>query len=304
MTTQYLILPAKQVFEDSDGKPLVGGKLYTYDAGTSTLKKTYQDRGGASENTNPIILDARGECTVYGTGNYRIKLTDAADVTVWDRENVAVSTDRRYLGAQVFSASGTYTPSAGVTLVVVEVLGGGGAGGGAPATGVGQFSIGSGGGAGGYTKGSIANPVSGAVAVGAGGVGVSGANGGGGGASGFQGLITANGGSGGVASAAASAPAAIGGAGGSTPIPGNIVNTPGSPGQPGWANTANIQGVTGMGASSIYGAGGISTPFGNFSGSAGAGYGAGGSGAFNLASQSARAGGNGSSGRVIVHEYT
>lgn len=84
-----LIPPPKLAFEDSYGKPLVGGKLYAYDAGTSTPKNTYQDLAQTSANTNPIVMDSRGECIAYGTGNYRLVLKDANDNLIWDRDNVA-----------------------------------------------------------------------------------------------------------------------------------------------------------------------------------------------------------------------
>src|SRR5690349_8479371 len=51
---------AKQQFLDASGRPLVGGKLYTYQAGTTTPQATYVDATGTAVNTNPIILDAGG----------------------------------------------------------------------------------------------------------------------------------------------------------------------------------------------------------------------------------------------------
>lgn len=57
-------------FEDDNGRPLNGGQLFTYAAGTLTDKATYADSAGAIPNTNPVILNARGEATVYGTGVY------------------------------------------------------------------------------------------------------------------------------------------------------------------------------------------------------------------------------------------
>src|SRR5213596_2582630 len=87
--TQSLLQEAVQSYEDDTGKPLNGGKLYTYSAGTLTPKATYQDAAGTTPNANPLILNARGEGTVYGTGNYRYILKDSADVTVYDRDNIA-----------------------------------------------------------------------------------------------------------------------------------------------------------------------------------------------------------------------
>lgn len=65
------------------GAPLVGGKLYTYSSGTTTPKATYTDSTLGSANTNPIILDARGEADVWlGSGAYTFLLQTSAGVTV------------------------------------------------------------------------------------------------------------------------------------------------------------------------------------------------------------------------------
>lgn len=83
------LLPnGKQSFENSAGAPLVGGRLYTYDAGTNTPRATYQDAAGTVPNTNPVILDARGEATIFWSGAYKVVLRDAADVTLWTVDNV------------------------------------------------------------------------------------------------------------------------------------------------------------------------------------------------------------------------
>ena len=68
---------------DNNGDPLVGGKLYTYAAGTSTPKATYEDYGLLTANTNPVVLDSRGEATVFMSGSYKFILKDSADVTIW-----------------------------------------------------------------------------------------------------------------------------------------------------------------------------------------------------------------------------
>jgi hypothetical protein len=47
-------------FLDSTGKPLSGGLIYTYQAGTSTRQDTYTDSTGAIINAWPIPLDATG----------------------------------------------------------------------------------------------------------------------------------------------------------------------------------------------------------------------------------------------------
>lgn len=86
-----LMPEGKQSFSDSAGAPLVGGKVYTYDTGTTNPRATYQDAVGTIPNTNPIVLDARGEATIFWTGAYKIILKDSLDSTIWTVDNVVSS---------------------------------------------------------------------------------------------------------------------------------------------------------------------------------------------------------------------
>lgn len=84
------LTPAPKIqFFDANGNPLVGGKLYSYDAGTTTPRATYTNYGGATPNTNPVILDSRGEAAVWLDNSlYKLKLTSATDVEIWTVDNV------------------------------------------------------------------------------------------------------------------------------------------------------------------------------------------------------------------------
>lgn len=74
---------------DALGLPLAGGLLYTYAAGTLTPLATYTDAGGASPNTNPVVLDASGRADVFlGTSSYRMILKSALGITIWDEDNI------------------------------------------------------------------------------------------------------------------------------------------------------------------------------------------------------------------------
>ncbi len=73
---------------DSNGNILASGKLYTYIAGTSTNKATYSDRAATTPNANPVVLNARGEATVYLTGLYKLILKTSAGSTIWSMDNV------------------------------------------------------------------------------------------------------------------------------------------------------------------------------------------------------------------------
>ena len=77
-------------FVDINGKPLVGGKLHTYLAGTSTPATTYRDIEGTEANENPIILNGRGECVCFldCSKTYKVVLKDSHDVVIWSQDNV------------------------------------------------------------------------------------------------------------------------------------------------------------------------------------------------------------------------
>jgi hypothetical protein len=96
----------------SDGTPLVGGKLYAYDAGTTTPKDTYTDSTLGSTNTNPVILNSRGEATVWLSGAYKLVLKDAADVTIWTEDNVADGTTNTTFTGATLAGSLTVSSTA------------------------------------------------------------------------------------------------------------------------------------------------------------------------------------------------
>lgn len=92
MTILLAPLPV-QAFKDSNGNPLSGGQLYTYVAGTSTLLTTYTDATGTTPNTNPVILNSRGECGLWLTSGlaYKLVLQDSYGVLIWSVDQVASS---------------------------------------------------------------------------------------------------------------------------------------------------------------------------------------------------------------------
>jgi hypothetical protein len=59
MTVSISPEPRKQ-YEDTNGNPLSGGKLFFYAAGSSTKQDTYTTSAGSVANANPIILDSAG----------------------------------------------------------------------------------------------------------------------------------------------------------------------------------------------------------------------------------------------------
>lgn len=71
-----------------DGELLAGGLLYTYEAGTATSKASYSDEALATENTNPVVLNARGECDLFLKGYYKMILKDADGNLIWSEDYV------------------------------------------------------------------------------------------------------------------------------------------------------------------------------------------------------------------------
>jgi hypothetical protein len=86
-------LPSAELqFLDGNGHPYSGGSLQTLIPGTLTLKATWQDAAASALNTNPIVLDAAGRCVVWGDGQYRFILKDAAGTLIYDQvSSTAVS---------------------------------------------------------------------------------------------------------------------------------------------------------------------------------------------------------------------
>jgi len=81
------LYPKFQALND-DGSLCAGCQLHTYQNGTSTDKYTYSDSALTTPNTNPIVLDSRGEATVFCTGEYTFKLLDADGAIIWTQDDV------------------------------------------------------------------------------------------------------------------------------------------------------------------------------------------------------------------------
>ncbi|MDB5886181.1 MAG: pectate lyase superfamily protein [Polaromonas sp.] len=77
-------------FSAANGAPLVGGTLTVCVAGTTTPMPTWQDSAMGIANTNPITLDARGECLIWlDPGSvYKFILKNAAGVVQWTVDGI------------------------------------------------------------------------------------------------------------------------------------------------------------------------------------------------------------------------
>lgn len=71
---------------------LSGGKIQTYEAGTSTPLATYQDLEGNTANTNPVILDSAGMAVIRQTDGvaYKWEVYDSDDNLLWTRDDITV----------------------------------------------------------------------------------------------------------------------------------------------------------------------------------------------------------------------
>ena len=108
----------KTAFVDAAGEPLVGGQLYTYVAGTTTLQATYTDATATTANTNPIILDSRGEANVWlGGAIYKFVLKDADGALIWTVDYISAPTAAvsPVLSGNVTIDSNTSSPALQIT---------------------------------------------------------------------------------------------------------------------------------------------------------------------------------------------
>lgn len=99
-------------FSDANGVPLAGGKVYTYQEGTTTAKATYPTRTDAeaatNPNANPVILDSRGTAKIWlaETGLYYFKIDDADDAEVTTIDEFGDEADTNALPLSYLSGLG------------------------------------------------------------------------------------------------------------------------------------------------------------------------------------------------------
>lgn len=96
---------------DANGNPASGGLLYTYITGTSTLKATYTDNGGGTQNANPIVLDSEGYADVWldSDVDYRFRLESSAGALQWQRDGITPNS----------TGSGAIMGNAGISYKIV-----------------------------------------------------------------------------------------------------------------------------------------------------------------------------------------
>ena len=123
--------PKQQIY-GSDGNPLVGGKIYTYAAGTTTPLATYTDAGGLTANTNPIILNSLGQANIWlaPSSSYKFSVYTSADVLLYTVDNITAPIDYLSLVTSLASPppigstapnTGAFTTLAATTATITTV---------------------------------------------------------------------------------------------------------------------------------------------------------------------------------------
>jgi hypothetical protein len=118
--------PKQQIF-GSDGNPLVGGKIYTYAAGTTTPLATYTDAGAGTANTNPIILNSLGQANIWlSTASYKFSVYTSADVLLYTVDNISAPLDSAGLALALSSPTpiGNTAPNTGAFTTLTATTGG------------------------------------------------------------------------------------------------------------------------------------------------------------------------------------
>lgn len=269
---------------------------------------------GNSQPTIPATgLPANGQFWINNT-NAALWTVSVYDGTNWVQIGSINPVSHTYrptngstLNQRVITSSTTYSPTAGLSYAIVEVIGGGGGGAGS-ISGAGTC-VGGAGGGGGYARSVLSAATIGAsqtITIGAAGAGGAAGNNSGnaGGTTSFGALVIASGGAGGFSQINLIDPfdATIGGAGGAGTT-GQLLVT-GGDGQlsvfRGSPNT-RLFGWAGAGGTSFYSGGATTQNDVNAAGNSSGGYGGGGGG--GISTTISNIGGNGSAGVVVITEY-
>lgn len=90
MALGYLLDPFIQIQNDN-GTPIVGAKIYVYNADTTNLATTYNDFEGHL-NTNPIITDDLGNATIIVDDGieYDVSVHDENDLLLFTKKNISI----------------------------------------------------------------------------------------------------------------------------------------------------------------------------------------------------------------------
>lgn len=115
---------------NNQGLALVGGLLFTYAAGTTTPQATYVDSTQTTQNTNPVVLNSRGEANVWldPSLTYKYVLQDSAGNPIWTVDHIGGPNSQSiiqtpYTPILVFQGGGvTFNQQLGLYSVIGSVM--------------------------------------------------------------------------------------------------------------------------------------------------------------------------------------
>jgi hypothetical protein len=120
------VLNGKQQFVDINGAPIVGGAVYIYQVGTTNPVATWQDANLTIANSSPIILDGRGQASIWAPGGtYREVVYDGSGNLIWDQTTSVPSLTARTFSWTGDAAGGPTTFDGSANVVTVLTLGAG-----------------------------------------------------------------------------------------------------------------------------------------------------------------------------------
>jgi hypothetical protein len=308
-TTAYTLTLAdngKAILVDATAGAVVITGLAASTAGngfTFSLKKIAADLGTNTVTFTPHSGDLVDNAATFVISNAAEGYIFVCDGTSWHVQTRMSPTVLFSVVRQIFTATGTYTPTTNMTYCIAEAQAGGGAGG---ATQVSGAGAGGGGGAGGYGIARLTAAQIGAskaVTIGGGGTGSVSSSGG---TTSLGALLVVTGGTvGGTDVGSAGNLGTLGGAGG-TCTTGENTSVTAERGGIGF-HTGTALSISGQGGSSKFGGGGsgkVTAAAGTAVGGNATGYGAGGGGGAASATPGADVfGGDGTGGIIIVTEY-
>lgn len=79
------VIQPRMHFFDKDGKPLIGGKVYSFKVGEDIFKPTYRNSEFTAANQNPILLDQAGSALIYVRGSVQLKIYDKSGVFIEEK---------------------------------------------------------------------------------------------------------------------------------------------------------------------------------------------------------------------------
>ena len=87
-----IIYPLFKAF-DGDGKPLSGGRVNTYNVGTTDDLEAYAGFNRLAYQKNPVILNADGEARIHLSADGPLAASAEAKLVTNDRDDTALWTD-------------------------------------------------------------------------------------------------------------------------------------------------------------------------------------------------------------------